>query len=79
MFYVNQETTPVESIDDARAYQTNLLRFLYGRELDWPIYDAERKIVNITATEFEHLLLPADLRARCDMINRVVLDSANGV
>jgi hypothetical protein len=79
MFYIDQETTPVDDIDDARMLQRNMLDFLYGREFDWPRYGGDKRITNITATEFETLALPADLDARCRMVNELVLDPANGV
>ena len=77
-FYVDQETTPVEDIDAARAFQRNLLAFLYGQDFPWPKYGAAREIMNITDTGFEEATLPADLHARCEMVNRVILDPGNG-
>jgi hypothetical protein len=79
MFYIDQETTPVEDIEDARRLQKDMLNFLYGREFDWPRYGSEKRITNITATGFETLGLPAELDARCRMVNELVLDPANGV
>lgn len=79
MFYTGQETTPVEDIEDARRLQKNMLSFLYGREFDWPRYGEDRQITNITATEFETLALPTELDTRCQMVNELVLDPANGV
>ena len=77
-FYVDQETTPVEKPDDARAFQKNLLEFLHGRETNWPIYGPENRIVNVTSGGYDNVKLPAELDARCEMINRVVRDPANG-
>jgi hypothetical protein len=56
-----------------------MLNFLYGRDFNWPHYGPGKQITNITATEFESLPLPADLDARCRMINEMVLGPANGV
>jgi hypothetical protein len=78
MFYVDQKTTPVERVEDARAYQRNMMSFLYSREIKWPHYGS-RELTNITAGGFENVLLPQDLSARCQMINEVLLDPANGV
>ncbi|KAH8799813.1 putative lipase 2 [Xylogone sp. PMI_703] len=78
-FYVDQETTPVDNIEIARSMQKILLRFLYGHKIDWPIYGADKQIINVTVNGYEYPLLPADLKARSDMINRVVLDPTNGV
>ncbi len=78
MFYMDQSTTPVESVDDARVYQRNLLNFLHQRPIGWPIYGTREQITNITSNNFKKVLLPADLRARCDMVNRVTVDPGNG-
>ncbi|GAB1316947.1 Carboxylic ester hydrolase [Madurella fahalii] len=79
LFYSNQTMTPVEDMNAARTFQRNLLRFLHGYELPWPVYGAGKRITNITTGGFEDILLAADLRARCEMVNRVVLDPRNGV
>lgn len=78
LFYIDQQTTPVEDIEDAKLLQKNMLDFLHGREFDWPRYGSGKQITNITATEFETLALPADLDARCQMVNELVLDPSNG-
>jgi hypothetical protein len=77
-FYVDQETTPVEDIDQAKAFQRSLLRFVKGDSIGWPIYGASKQIENITTGGYETVKLPEELKARCDMINQVVLDPANG-
>lgn len=75
---MDQETTPVEMPDDARAFQKNLLEFLHGREIDWSAYGCKKQITNVTLGGYDSVELPAELEARCDMINRVVRDPANG-
>ncbi|KAK4041356.1 lipase 1 [Parachaetomium inaequale] len=79
MFYADQNTTPVEDIEDTITFRKNMLSFLYGRRFGWPQYGPQKQITNITATEFESLPLPADLDARCRMVNEMVLDPASGV
>ena len=56
-----------------------MLGFLRGRGFPWPKYGTSRQIANITGSGLETTVLPADLHARCDMINRVILDPSNGV
>ncbi|SPN96553.1 uncharacterized protein DNG_00076 [Cephalotrichum gorgonifer] len=77
-FYTDQEATPVEKPGDARAFQRNLLDFLHGRDIDWPIYGSENRVVNITLDGFDNVQLPDDLAARCEMINEVARDPENG-
>jgi len=74
MFYADQKTTPVEDVEDTITFRKNMLRFLYGQEFDWPHYGPGKQITNITAAEFESLPLPADLDARCRMVNEMVMD-----
>lgn len=77
-FFTDPETTPVENPDDAKAFQKNLLDFLYGREVDWPIYGPEKHIFNVTSGGFKDVKLPAELDARCKMVNRMIKEPANG-
>lgn len=79
LFHLNQTMTPVEDVNAARVLQKDLLRFLHGREFPWPAYGREKRITNFTASGFGDVPLPTDLRARCEMVNRVVLDPRNGV
>lgn len=76
-FYVDQESTPVEDVALAREFQTKLLQFVQGKDLDWPLYGAENAMYNIT-DEFEETKLPLELRRRCDALNGFVMDAANG-
>lgn len=78
-FYSDQTSTPVMDANAAKAAQKHLLGFLYGEEFPWPVYAEGREIPNITSSGFESVRLPADLEARCEMINRVILDPDNGV
>ena len=78
-FYSDQTSTPVVDVNAARAAQKLLLSFLHGEEFPWPVYGEGKEITNITASGFESVRLPADLEARCEMINRVILDPDNGV
>ncbi|KAK0625939.1 carboxyl ester lipase [Immersiella caudata] len=78
-FYSDPTTTPVGDIDAARTAQKFLISFVHGKEFPWPAYGEGKQITNITAAGFEGVELPEDLRARCEMINRVVMDPKNGV
>jgi len=78
-FYSNQTTTPVDDVNAARTSQRFLLNFLYGREFPWPVYGEVNRITNITDAGSENASLPLDLEARCEMINRLLLDPDNGV
>jgi hypothetical protein len=79
MFYANQETTPVEDIEQARSFQRTLLAFLRGDEIEWPVTAKDKWITNVTFGAFDNVVLPADLGRRCEMVNCIVLDPANGV
>ncbi|KAK4119128.1 putative lipase 2 [Parathielavia appendiculata] len=79
IFYADQETTPAEDVQATVVFRKNLLNFLYGCRIDWPHYGRDKKITNVTATEFDTMPLPADLDARCQKVNKMVLDLANGV
>jgi hypothetical protein len=76
---VDQESTPVGDVAQAKAFQQDLLRFLHGHDIGWPIYGEDRQITNITEGAFPRVVVPGDLRRRCEMINAVVLDPQNGV
>ncbi|KAI9155470.1 lipase [Paramyrothecium foliicola] len=76
-FYVDQATTPVADPALSREFQTRLLDFVHGREVDWPLYGARQRIYNITEA-FETAELPARLRKRCDVLNGALLDPGNG-
>jgi hypothetical protein len=71
--------TPVEDVNAASAAQKYLLDFLYGKEFPWPVYGEGKRTTNITTSGFESVSLPADLEARCGMINRVIQDMEIGV
>lgn len=43
----------------------------------WPTYGRNKRIYNIT-DGFEAAIMPLELRERCDLLNRVVLEPANG-
>ena len=79
IFYANQETTPVDNIQDTITSRKNLLRFLHGRPFHWPYYGLEKQVTNITAAGFRAVTLPTNLESRYGLINKVVLDPANGV
>lgn len=76
-FYMNQEWTPVDYPDVAREYQSKLLDFIHGRELDWPMYGNEKKMYNVSSG-FDEVAMTEELQERCDLINELVLDPANG-
>lgn len=78
-FYINQNNTPVEKPEDAKAYQRNLLEFVYGREIDWPVFGDSKQITNMTGDGYETVPLPEDLEARCKMVNEISQDPENGV
>ena len=56
-----------------------MLQFVHGKEIPWPKYAKRETITNITETGFRGVKLSDDLKARCEMINKVVLDPLNGV
>lgn len=76
-FYMNQEWTPVDYPQVAREYQSKILDFVHGLEVDWPVYGKERKMFNVSS-KFGEMMLPKDRQERCDLINELVLDPANG-
>ncbi|KAJ3492194.1 hypothetical protein NLG97_g5451 [Lecanicillium saksenae] len=76
-FYVDQESTPVDYPELARAYQDKIINFMYGKEIDWPLYEGVKNMYNITS-EFVKTTMPKDLQDRCNFINSVVLDRKNG-
>ncbi|KAK4442551.1 lipase 1 [Podospora aff. communis PSN243] len=78
-FYSDPTTTPVGDVEAARAAQRYLLNFLHGRNFPWPVFGEGKQITNITAAGFEHVALGEDLKARCEMINRLVMDPKSGV
>ncbi|KAK3314251.1 putative lipase 2 [Apodospora peruviana] len=78
-FHVDQNTTPVEDIEVAKAFQRNLLWFINGRKMDWPVDGGDKQFINVTAIGFETGSVLAALQARCEMINRVLLNPANGL
>lgn len=76
-FYVDEEQTPVNDPELVLAFQTKLLALVRGEDLAWPAYGADKRMYNVTE-RFEATTMPAELRARCDLLNRSVLDQANG-
>ncbi|KAJ6440682.1 lipase [Purpureocillium lavendulum] len=78
-FYVDEQQTPVEHPELARAFQTKLLALVRGEDMAWPAYGGGRggRMYNVT-DRFEAATMPAELRARCDTLNGFVLDPANG-
>ena len=75
---MDQDTTPVDKSDDAMSSQKNYLDFLYGREIQWPVYGSEKRILNITSSGFNDVQLSSELDVRYEIVNRVVRDPANG-
>ncbi|GJN83953.1 hypothetical protein PLIIFM63780_007504 [Purpureocillium lilacinum] len=76
-FYVDEEQTPVNDPELVLAFQTKLLALVRGEDVAWPAYGADKRMYNVTE-RFEATTMPAELRARCDLLNRSVLDQANG-
>lgn len=76
-FYVDQEQTPVGDPELAFAFQAKLLALVRGEDLEWPVYGADQHIYNITDS-FEATELPDKFRERCELVQRLVLDPANG-
>lgn len=77
-FFINNETTPVESEQLARKMQNTLLDFVHGREVPWPTFGSESVMINITDNYWTQKE-PGYLKKRCDNINQAILDPANGV
>ena len=63
--------------DVAREYQSKLLDFIHGEEMDWPVYGSEKKMYNVSS-RFDEMVMPKELQERCDLINEIVLDPVNG-
>lgn len=61
------------------ALQTALLKFVYGKEPKWPVYGKEHRIFNISSEGYLDTPLPGKLKERCDILNDIFLDPANGV
>ncbi|CAM1506186.1 Fc.00g058270.m01.CDS01 [Cosmosporella sp. VM-42] len=78
-FYVDQDLTPVPDPTLAYEFQRRLLQFVHGKEIPWHKYTEQETITNITDTGFNAAKLSEDLKDRCEMINKVVLDPRNGV
>ncbi|KAH6627988.1 Alpha/Beta hydrolase protein [Chaetomium tenue] len=76
-FHVDQEQTPVEYPELALAFQAKLLALVRGEDMEWPVYGADQHLYNITDS-FEATELPDKFRERCELIQRLVLDPANG-
>ncbi|UNI16019.1 hypothetical protein JDV02_002496 [Purpureocillium takamizusanense] len=77
-FYVDEEQTPVNDPELVLAFQSKLLALVRGEDLAWPAYGADKRMYNVTEERFEATTMPAELRARCDLVNKLVLDRANG-
>lgn len=45
--------------------------------MDWPVWGSVKEMYNIT-DEFEGTTLPRKLMKRCDLLNQLILDPANG-
>lgn len=58
-------------------FQRKLLAFLHGEDPEWPVYGDDERLFNITDS-FEATTLPDSLKARCELVNRLVFDPANG-
>lgn len=79
-FYVDEEQTPLgDQVPTARQFQTKLLDFIHGKDVEWPVFGERKEMFNITADGFEATLMPDELQERCNAINHLVLDPANGV
>lgn len=61
----------------ALAYQDKIIDFVYGKDIDWPLYGDDKNMYNITG-EFVNTTLPQDLQDRCSFIHSMVLDRKNG-
>lgn len=79
-FYVDEEQTPLgDQVPIARQFQTKLLDFIHGKNVEWPVFGERKEMFNITNAGFEATVMPEELQERCDTINQLVLDPANGV
>ncbi|KAH6630678.1 Alpha/Beta hydrolase protein [Chaetomium sp. MPI-SDFR-AT-0129] len=76
-FYVDDQLTPVSDPQLVEPFQTKLLAFLHGEDPEWPLYGDDERLFNITDS-FEATTLPDSLRARCDLVNKLVFDPVNG-
>jgi len=71
-------STPVSNPELVDPFQKHLLRFVHGKDMEWPVYGNAMEIFNITSQGFVETKLPEKLRARCEKINAALLDPANG-
>ncbi|KAI0126534.1 putative lipase 2 [Xylariales sp. AK1849] len=55
------------------------LKFVHGKELNWPTYGKNGLLLTITAEGYKFTTLSPELEARCEALNTAILDPVNGV
>ncbi|KID80417.1 Carboxylesterase, type B, partial [Metarhizium brunneum ARSEF 3297] len=76
-FFNNEDIAPVNNTELVNGFQRRLLNFVNGQKMDWPVWGSVKEMYNIT-DEFEGTTLPRKLMKRCDLLNQLILDPANG-
>lgn len=74
---MNDRETPVSVPQLVREFQTRLMAFVRGEDMEWATYGRAERLYNVT-DEFQATTMASELRIRCDLINKLVLDPANG-
>ncbi|KAF2185571.1 putative lipase 2 [Zopfia rhizophila CBS 207.26] len=77
-FYYDQNITPVADPSLALEFRQRVLKFVHGAGISRPVYGTTQNIFNVADNGFESTPLLAVLKSLCEMINKVVLDRANG-
>ncbi|PLN79067.1 Alpha/Beta hydrolase protein [Aspergillus taichungensis] len=79
IFFVDNETTPVEDISLAKNIQDRTLDFFHGRNNgEWPFYGNKSTIVNVAAKGFQKQVDPWAKKPNCQTILKIIMDSKNG-
>lgn len=65
-------------VEMARQFQNELLRFIHDQDMQWPVWGSDKQMVNMTDT-IEATNMLSVLEERCEKLNRLELDPANGV
>jgi len=81
-FFISNDYTPVPNVSVALEFQDRLVAFVNGKLRGWPSYGPygnHERMFNITEVGFEMDDFSGRFKERCDIINGVLLDPANGV
>ena len=76
-FFNDGNATAVNNTGLVNGFQRRLIAFVNGQKLDWPAWSSAKSMYNITE-RFKVTTLPKTLADRCDLLNKFILDPANG-